>query len=153
MIRWFAGHPTASNLLLIVLLALGIFSAVAACPLLVGPRQLQSADTAFAEAKRKVKNKVAINSTTAKIPITSTIGSKPSLYNTIKKAKYTSADPVSFCKTIKTAGKKIIIPIFSKFRGSCSLKLYVLIKRAKAAILTASSFGDVTVGVVDEKNA
>lgn len=27
MIRWFAGHPTASNLLLIVLLALGIFSA------------------------------------------------------------------------------------------------------------------------------
>src|SRR3954471_3996425 len=35
---------------------------------------------------------------------------KPSRYMTIKKAPYTSAKPVSFCATDKTAGSKAITP-------------------------------------------
>lgn len=61
----------------------------------------------------------------------------PSLFKTKKKAKYISTDPISGCKAIKNAGKKMTIKAFAWFFISLRLYCRSLINFAKARAVKA----------------
>ena len=80
---------------------------------------------------------VRINKTMAEIPMTRYAKVNPSLFKTKKKAKYIRAEPASGCKTIKKAGKKMMIKALIWFLIRPRLYFLSLISFATARAVSA----------------
>ena len=78
-----------------------------------------------------------MKSSAADIPKMRIVPGSPALYKTIMKAVYARAEPVSFCKTMSSAGINAIAPAISFARKSLILMCKVL-RYLAAAIRVAN---------------